>query len=67
MPLNMQGVREERWRAECDARRLSMAEEPKDRDRVFRRAVADLRDAGEIAMRDGWAWMLRESEGAADA
>ena len=57
-PANTQGVREERWRAECDARRLSLAEDQKDRDRVFRRAAKDLQDVGEIAMRDGSVWML---------
>ncbi|WP_237213995.1 AAA family ATPase [Falsiroseomonas oryziterrae] len=67
MPDDMKGVREERWREECDARRLSVAGNSKDRDRVFRRAAKDLRDAGEIAMRDGWVWMLRDGEDAGGA
>jgi len=67
MPLNMKGIEEGQWRAECEARRLSLAENEKDRDRVFRRAAKDLRDAGEIAMRDGWIWMLRTVEGQSDA
>lgn len=66
MPNNTSGVREDRWRAECDARRLSMAEDQKNRDRVFRRAAGDLRDAGEVAMREGWVWMLRAGEAAPD-
>jgi hypothetical protein len=67
MPENMKGVRENRWRAEYDARRLSLAEDQKDRDRVFRRAAKALRDAREIGMRDGWVWMLRGCETAAGA
>ncbi|MGK7865612.1 hypothetical protein, partial [Falsiroseomonas sp. E2-1-a4] len=62
MPLKAKGVREGMWRAECEARRLSMAESDKDRERVFRRAAADLRSAGEIAMRDGWVWLLRTGD-----
>ncbi len=65
MPLNMKGVREDRWRDECEARRLSLAENPKDRDRVFRRAAKELRDAGETFMRDGWAWVVRDPGGPA--
>lgn len=67
MPLKAKGVREDKWRAECEARRLSLAENEKDRDRVFRRAAKDLRDMGEIAMRDGWVWLLRAGEGQSDA
>jgi hypothetical protein len=66
MPDNTNGVREDRWRAECDARRLSMAEDQKNRDRVFRRAAGDLRDAGEVAMREGWVWILGGGEAAPD-
>ncbi len=60
MPINARGVLESRWRAECDSRRLSMAEDQKNRDRVFRRAARELRDAGKIAMKDGWVWILEE-------
>lgn len=67
MPTRTKGVQEDAWRAECDARRLSMAKTEKDRDRVFRRAAADLRDAGEIGMRDGWVWLVRTGEAPSDA
>jgi len=64
MPLHAKGVRDDRWRAECEARRLSLAESQKDRDRVFRHAVQALRSAGEIGMRSGWSWLLAPSSGA---
>lgn len=63
MPPNTKGVREDRWRAECDIRRLSMADGQKDRDRAFRRAAQYLRDSGEVAARDGWVWLLRMIDG----
>jgi len=66
MPLHAKGVRDERWRSECEARRLSLAESQKDRDRVFRQAVQALRGAGEIALRDGWVWLLRTPSSADD-
>ncbi|MGG5886120.1 AAA family ATPase [Falsiroseomonas sp. HC035] len=67
MPLNAMGVEEGQWRAECEARRLSLAEKEKDRDRVFRRAAKDLRDAGEVAMREGWVWLLRPGQAQVNA
>jgi hypothetical protein len=60
MPDNTTGVREDRWRAECDSGRLSLAKGQKDRDRVFRRAAGELRAAGKITIKDGWVWMLGE-------
>lgn len=62
LPSGLKGVLEERWRAECASRRLSLAEKEKDRDRVFRRAAQELRDAGVIGMRDGWVWIARDGE-----
>lgn len=61
-PPGLRGVSLARWRAECEARRLSTADEAKDRARVFRKASADLRDAGRIAMRDDWVWTTREGQ-----
>ena len=61
-PPNLRGVRLTRWREECEARRLSIAEDTKDRARVFRKASADLRDAGRVAMRDDWIWPTREGQ-----
>jgi len=61
-PLNMKGVSETRWRAECETRRLSLAESPKDRDRVFRKTAQTLREATVVAMRDGWVWLAREGD-----
>lgn len=58
-PLNMRGVAEVRWRDECGTRRLSLAEKDKDRDRVFRKAAQELREAGTVAMRDGWVWQAK--------
>lgn len=58
-PSNMKAVLEVRWREECDTRRLSMAETGKDRGRVFRKAAQQLREAGIVAMRDGWVWQAK--------
>lgn len=59
-PPGLSGVTLERWREECETRCLSAAEDPKNRDRVFRKAVTDLRDAGRIAVRDNVVWTTRE-------
>lgn len=61
-PKGLWGVQLSRWREECEARGLSTAEDRKDRARVFRKASADLRDAGRIAMRDDWIWPTREGQ-----
>lgn len=58
MPLNTRGIREDRWREECEARRLSFAETQQSRSRVFRKAAQQLREAGQIATRGGWVWLL---------
>lgn len=63
-PTSTTAVPEARWRAVCDTRDLSMAKDPKDRARVFRQAVQTLRNAEEIATRDGWVWLIRPPEGA---
>ncbi|MBD0276221.1 MAG: AAA family ATPase [Acetobacteraceae bacterium] len=63
-PPGMKGVCDERWRAECEKRRLSLAEAAKDRARVFRQAAQTLRDAGEIAMREGWVWLIHDPNAA---
>lgn len=54
----LKGVQEARWRAECDARRLSTAEDAEARSRVFRRIYQTLRTRGQIAARDGWVWPI---------
>jgi AAA domain len=61
-PSGLRGVPLPRWRQECEARCLSTAEDAKDRARVFRKASSDLRDAGRVAMRDGWVWTTREGQ-----
>jgi ketosteroid isomerase-like protein len=60
--LPLRGVSIARWRQECEARSLSTAEDQKDRARVFRKASADLRTGGRIAMRDTWVWTTREGQ-----
>jgi hypothetical protein len=45
-----------RLRQECDSRRVSTAEKATDRARVVRQAIADLREAGRIGMRNDWVW-----------
>lgn len=57
----MHGVLEERWRAECDSRRLSTAEGPDDRKRVFRNVFQKLQRTSSVAARDGWVWPVRPS------
>lgn len=56
----LSGVREVRWREECESRHLSSAATAQSRDRVFRDAAQRLRDGGSIAMRDGWVWTTRK-------
>jgi hypothetical protein len=58
-PDGLLGVPEDRWRAECDARRLSTAEKKDDRSRAFRRTYAALLGAGTVAARDGMVWLTR--------
>ena len=58
---SLSGVPEARWRAECETRRLSMADAYENRDRVFRSAAQALRDAGLVAIREGWVWITRRA------
>ena len=55
VPLS--GVQEDRWRRECDDRRLSTAEKSDDRARAFRAAYRKLREAGVVAACNGWVWL----------
>ncbi|NKE46073.1 AAA family ATPase [Roseomonas frigidaquae] len=52
----MAAVPDARIRAECESRHVSTAAKPESRKRVLRDALASLRDAGHIGMRDGWVW-----------
>jgi sugar phosphate isomerase/epimerase len=56
MPAGLKAVPIARWAEECERRSLSTAEATKGRRDVFNRSAAALRDAGVVAMRDGWAW-----------
>ena len=58
----MRGVQMTAWRDECEARRLSNSDAPKNRDRTFRKAAQELRDAGLVAMRDGFVWAVRRDD-----
>ncbi len=58
----LSGVREARWREECETRRLSMAEAKEDRARVFRNAAQALREGGFVAMREGLVWLACKAE-----
>ena len=62
----MRGVQMTDWRNECEDRRLFNSDDAKNRDRTFRKAVQQLRDAGLVAVRDGLAWVVRR-EGQANA
>ena len=62
----LRGVPEDRWRAECDSRRLSAAEEQEDRKRVFRNVFQKLQRSSAIAARDGWVWPVRLLPDASD-
>jgi hypothetical protein len=55
----LRGVPEDRWRAECDSRRLSAAEEQEDRKRVFRNVFQKLQRSSAVAARNGWVWPVR--------
>lgn len=56
------GAKESDWRAECEARRLSTSDDPKNRARTFRQAFQQLRDAGLVAVRDEWVWVVRRED-----
>jgi hypothetical protein len=54
--MTIKGASENRWREQCDSRRLSTSEKAKNRDRTFRLAYGQLRDHGLVAAQDGWVW-----------
>jgi len=56
-PLGLAGVTEERWRAECEALGLSIAETEDGRTKAFRRACVALLDAKVIGCGDGVVWI----------
>lgn len=62
-PMGVRGAPLERWRAECESRKLSGGKTEENRDRAFRGAVQKLRNAGRIAVRDKLVWMTRVGEG----
>lgn len=64
-PDGLRGASEAAWWRECESRRLSAADTPKDRNRVRREAVRDLQAAGLVAARDGWWWITRPTEDSA--
>ena len=55
------GTQESRWRAECDSRRLSGAEQADSRAASFKRAFEKLQALGRVAARSGWVWPLSVS------
>lgn len=63
-PVGLLGVPEAAWRDACDGRRLSTAETPKDRGRVFRATYTTLRGKGIIGTAEGIVW-LTSSQGIA--
>jgi hypothetical protein len=58
-PDGLLGVPEDRWRQECESRRLSTAGTKDGRSRAFRRAYDTLLDVGAVAARDGMVWLTR--------
>ncbi len=56
-PMGLLGVPETEWRAVCESRRLSTAEKPDDRARIFRRAYQELLTKSVVAARDGLVWL----------
>ena len=61
-PHGLLGVTEAEWRHTCDSRRLSTADNPKDRAGVFRRAYRDLLAKRAVAARDGLVWLTTPSD-----
>jgi hypothetical protein len=59
MASDLRGVPEDRWRQECESRRLTNSESPKNRRDVTTKAMNELRDCGRVSMRDGWVWAVR--------
>lgn len=58
-PDGLCGVPEQRWREECESRRLSTADGKESRSRAFRRTYGTLKDKSVVAARDGWVWLTR--------
>jgi len=59
-PVNgmvVHGVAMERWQQECDARRLSNAQERKHRNEAFQRVSQALLNNLTVAARDDWVWL----------
>jgi len=56
-PNGLAGVREDRWRSECESRRLSKAEKPESRAHAFRGAYRRLCQQRIVGARDGWVWL----------
>jgi AAA domain len=63
---SLEGVAEDRWRQECESRRLSTAGDEDSRRRVFRSAYQKLRNASAVAARDGWVWAVHASRNGSD-
>lgn len=61
-PLGLSGVPEDRWRAECESRRLSTSEKKASRSAAFRRAYEGLQAQAIVAARDGIVWLTRPPE-----
>jgi hypothetical protein len=55
--LLVHGVAMERWQQECDARRLSNAQERKHRNEAFQRVSQALLNNWTVAARDDWVWL----------
>ncbi len=56
-PQGLRGVSEDAWRDECEARRLSTADNEYDRARSFRRAYRQLLDKQHVGSRNGLVWL----------
>ncbi len=61
-PVGLPGVPEDRWRAECDTRRLSKSEKKASRTAAFRRAYEGLEAKAIVAARDELVWLTRPPE-----
>ena len=58
-PDGLLGVPEDRWRQECESRRMSTAEKKDDRRRAFRRTYEGLTAKAVVAAREGVVWLTR--------
>jgi hypothetical protein len=61
-PIGLHGIHEDRWRDECESRRLSTADQRDSRTNAFRRAFGGLQNKGVIAARNGLVWLATASE-----